>query len=139
MWWEPLASSIYFSNIQSRHQESQSVSFCASRVSPIRLKSKLHVEKNSLPRDHGSVSDIAFNPCFVLCVVCSFSHAQTSERCFTQSGTEFGSAKATASLATAPAFQYFNTRDSHPDRLLLPHILWTFAQVCGTVGCVSPV
>ncbi|CAK9025215.1 unnamed protein product [Durusdinium trenchii] len=42
---------------------------------------------------------------------------------------------ATASLATAPAFQYFNTRDSHPDRLLLPHILWTFAQVCGTVGC----
>ncbi|CAK9102685.1 unnamed protein product [Durusdinium trenchii] len=25
--------------------------------------------------------------------------------------------------------------DNHPDRCMLPHFLWTFAQTCGTVGC----
>eukprot|EP00913_Durusdinium_trenchii_P001275 g1174.t1 len=42
---------------------------------------------------------------------------------------------AICALIVAPAFQFYNTMDNHPDRCMLPHFLWTFAQTCGTVGC----
>ena len=40
-----------------------------------------------------------------------------------------------AVFLTAPFLHYYNTRSDHLKREFLPHLLWTVAQMSGTVGC----
>lgn len=42
---------------------------------------------------------------------------------------------AVAVFLTAPFLHYYNTRSDHLKREFLPHLLWTVAQMSGTVGC----
>ena len=47
----------------------------------------------------------------------------------------FADATQVPMFLTAPFLHYYNTRSNHLKREFLPHLLWTVAQLSGTVGC----
>lgn len=81
----------------------------------------------SLTGEHASGTTHALTNIAAVVGIMACTYVQLSEFMLCVVGVSCGT--------LGPLLQYYSTMDAYPERRLLPHLLWTIGQACGTVGC----